>query len=165
MLGFEPLAPGLHVRPANLRADVASIAAALRAIGLPESALVVELAELERAAEERARGLWPADALVRGYRDGCRELARSSARLRSLPEADAMTESFLLGGRVVQQLVLDPLLPAPLVDERERLALLDSMRAYDRLGRDAWSGFLKRFGVPHRSAPADTRWAAAGGLA
>ena len=165
MLGFERLAPGLHVRPANLRADVASVGATLHAIGLPESALVFELAELDPAADARARRLWPADALVRSYRAAHRELERSSVRLRSLSESDAMTESFLIGGRVVQQLALDPLLPAPLVDERERLALLESMRAYDRLGRDAWSAFLNRFGVPHRTAPADTRWAAAGGLA
>jgi phenylacetic acid degradation operon negative regulatory protein len=165
MLGFEPLAPGLHVRPANLRADVESLARTLRAIGLPEGALVLEIASLEPAADARARSLWRGDALVHSYRAGCRELERSSARLPNLSEADAMTESFLLGGRVVQQLVLDPLLPAPLVDERERLALLESMRAYDRLGRDAWAAFLRRFNVPHRRAPADTRWAAAGGLA
>jgi phenylacetic acid degradation operon negative regulatory protein len=78
----------------------------------------------------------------------------------TLPEAHAMTESFRLGGRVLQQLVLDPLLPSPLVDESERRALVESMRAYDRLGRDAWARFLSRFGVPHRTAPADTRWAA-----
>jgi phenylacetic acid degradation operon negative regulatory protein len=165
MLGFERLAPGLHVRPANLRADLESVTQTMRGIGLPESALVFEIAELEPSADARARGLWAGDALVRSYRAACRELARSSERLPVLAEADAMTESFLLGGRVVQQLVLDPLLPAPLVDERERLAMLESMRAYDRLGRDAWSAFLGRFGVPHRTAPADTRWAAAGGLA
>jgi phenylacetic acid degradation operon negative regulatory protein len=165
MLGFERLAPRLHVRPANLRADVASLARTLRGIGLPDGALVFELSELEPAADARARELWRGDALLQRYRAARRELERSAARLPSLAEADAMTESFLLGGRVVQQLVLDPLLPAPLVDERERLALLESMRAYDRLGRDAWAPFLGRFHVPHRTAPSDTRWAAAGGLA
>jgi phenylacetic acid degradation operon negative regulatory protein len=97
---------------------------------------------------------------VRGYRAARRELERSSARLPALPESEAMVESFRLGGRVLQQLVLDPLLPAPLVDEGERRALLESMRAYDRLGREAWARFLDRYGIPHRTAPADTRWAA-----
>ena len=118
--------------------------------------------ELESVADARARSLWDGAGLVRGYRAARREIERSSARLPELPEAEAMVESFRLGGRVLQQLVLDPLLPAPLVDERERRALLDSMRAYDRLGREAWAGFLGRFGVPHRTAPADTRWAAEG---
>src|SRR5262249_4528943 len=128
--------------------------AALRVLGLPQAAIVAERGEPASATDARARGLWNGAALVRGYRAARRALERSSARLADLPEAEAMVESFSLGGQVLQQLVLDPLLPAPLVDERERRALLESMRAYDRLGRDAWAGFLGRFGVPHRSAPA-----------
>jgi phenylacetic acid degradation operon negative regulatory protein len=160
LFGFETLAPHLRVRPANLRDGVAGVRAALRGLGLPDRALVFEIDHLDPADEARARALWDGDALVRAYRAARREIERSSARLPGLPEAEAMVESFGLGGRVLQQLVLDPLLPAPLVDERERRALIEGMRAYDRLGRDAWAGFLGRFGVPHRTAPADTRWAA-----
>jgi phenylacetic acid degradation operon negative regulatory protein len=162
LLGFESLAPGLHVRPANLREGIAGVRDALRALGLPEDALVCEIGELDPATDARARSLWDGEALVRSYRAARREIEASSARLPALAEAEAMVESFQLGGRVLQQLVLDPLLPAPLVDERERRALVESMRAYDRLGRDAWAGFLGRFGVPHRTAPADTRWVAEG---
>jgi|SRR5215468_10130114 len=162
LFGFEPLATHLHVRPANLRVGVAGVRASLRQLGLPDTALVCEMGELDRADDARARALWDGEALVRGYRAARREIDRSGSRLASLPEAEAMVESFQLGGRVLQQLVLDPLLPAPLVDERERRALLESMRTYDQLGRNAWAGFLRRFGVPHRTAPADTRWAAEG---
>jgi phenylacetic acid degradation operon negative regulatory protein len=162
LFGCEKLVPGLWLRPANLREGVAGVRSAMRRLGLPEGALVCEIAELDPEADARARSLWDAAALVRGYRAARREIERSSARLPELPEAEAMVESFQLGGRVLQQLVLDPLLPAPLVDEHERRALLESMRTYDRLGRDAWARFLGRFGVPHRTAPADTRWAAEG---
>jgi phenylacetic acid degradation operon negative regulatory protein len=162
LYGFELLAPGLWVRPANLREGVDGVRAGLRELGLASPALVCELGELDPETDARARSLWDGDALVRGYRAARREIERSSERLAERSESDAMVESFRLGGRVLQQLVLDPLLPAPLVDERERRALLESMRAYDRLGRDAWAGFLGRFGVPHRTAPADTRWAAEG---
>ena len=160
LFGFEPLAPHLHVRPANLREGTAGVRKALEELGLPAAALVAELGELDPATDARARSLWDGVALVRRYRAARREIEESSARLPGLPEAEAMVESFRLGGRVLQQLVLDPLLPAPLVDERERRALVESMRAYDRLGRNAWAGFLGRFGVPHRTAPADTRWVA-----
>jgi phenylacetic acid degradation operon negative regulatory protein len=160
LFGFERFAHGLFVRPANLREGTNGVRSALQELGLPSAALVYELAELDPAADARARSLWDGAALVRSYRAARREIERSSARLPDLPEAQAMVESFRLGGRVLQQLVLDPLLPAPLVDEAERRALIESMRAYDRLGRDAWAGFLGRFGVPHRTAPADTRWAA-----
>ncbi len=162
LFGFERLAPALHVRPANLREGTGGVRSGLRQLGLPAASLVYELGELDRAGDTRVRALWDGEALGRGYRAARREIERSSARLGDLPEADAMVESFRLGGRVLQQLVLDPLLPAPLVDERERRALVESMRAYDRLGRTAWAGFLGRFGVPHRTAPADTRWAAEG---
>ena len=160
LFGFESLAPGLWVRPANLREGVDGVRAALKELGLPAAALVYEIGELDPATDARARSLWDGEALVGGYRAARREIDASSARLPRLPEADAMVESFRLGGRVLQQLVLDPLLPAPLVDERERRALVESMRAYDRLGRAAWAVFLGRHGVPHRTAPADTRWAA-----
>jgi len=162
LFGFERLAPALHVRPANLREGTEGVRSALYALGLPDDALVCELGELDPATDARARSVWNGDALVRSYRAARREIEASSTRLPERSEAEAMVESFQLGGRVLQQLVLDPLLPAPLVDERERRALVESMRAYDRLGRDAWAAFLGRFGVPHRTAPADTRWAAEG---
>ena len=160
LFGFESLVAGLWVRPANLREGVDGVRGRLRELGLPAAALVYELGELDPETDANARSLWDGDALVRAYRAARREIEASSARLPGLPEAEAMVESFRLGGRVLQQLVLDPLLPAPLVDERERRALVESMRAYDRLGRNAWASFLGRFGVPHRTAPADTRWVA-----
>jgi phenylacetic acid degradation operon negative regulatory protein len=65
-----------------------------------------------------------------------------------------MAESFLLGGRVIRQLVLDPLLPEPLAPESERRALAQALRRYDRAGRRAWAGFLARHGAPHVATPA-----------
>jgi phenylacetic acid degradation operon negative regulatory protein len=64
-----------------------------------------------------------------------------------------MVESFLLGGRVIRELVLDPLLPEPLLPTRERRALLDATRSYDQLGRRAWAAFMASHGAPHSSAP------------
>src|SRR4030095_6706422 len=85
LFGFEPLAPSLHVRPANLREGVDGVRAALRELGLPEAALVCELGELDADRDARARALWDGDALVRGYRAARREVERSSARLPGTP--------------------------------------------------------------------------------
>jgi phenylacetic acid degradation operon negative regulatory protein len=159
-LGFRELAMGLAVRPDNLRGGAASVREELRSLGLPAGPLVFELGGLDPATDARARSLWDVAALCGGYRQALGDLDESEKRLQVATEEAGMVESFLLGGRVLRQLVLDPLLPAPLVDERERRALVESMRAYDRLGRNAWAGFLGRFGVPHRTAPADTRWVA-----
>ena len=53
-----------------------------------------------------------------------------------------MSESFRLGGEAIRLLVYDPLLPEPIVAPGERRALVEAMRRYDRLGRQAWAGWL-----------------------
>src|SRR5262249_14914529 len=66
------------------------------------------------------------------------------------------------GGRVIRQLVLDPLLPEPLAPEALRRELAQAMRRYDRLGRRAWAAFLARHGAPHVATPAHGERALAG---
>jgi phenylacetic acid degradation operon negative regulatory protein len=156
-LGLRAFAPGLALRPDNLRGGVAAARAELVALGLEAQAPVFELRGLDPASDARARSLWDARALRTGYRGSLADLARSARRLPRLAEREAMAESFLLGGRVIRQLVLDPLLPEAIVPAGEREALVHAMRGYDRLGRACWSAFLDRYDVPHLRAPADTR--------
>jgi phenylacetic acid degradation operon negative regulatory protein len=154
LLGFAELAPGLALRPDNLRASLGELRAELRELGLEADALVALVRELDPESEARARGLWKRDAFARSYARALAELAASEARLAALPEERAMVESFLLGGRVIRELVLDPLLPEPLAPEAERRALIAAMRRYDRAGRRAWAGFMSRYDAPHAAAPA-----------
>ncbi len=156
-LGFRSLRTSLSVRPDNLRGGCSALQAELADLGLPAGDLVFELRGLDTVTEARARDLWSAEPLRDGYRKLRGDLEKSAARLAGMPIERAMVESFLLGGRVIQQLVLDPLLPDAIVSGAEREQLLGSMRRYDRLGRNAWAGFLARFDIPHLSAPADTR--------
>jgi phenylacetic acid degradation operon negative regulatory protein len=53
-----------------------------------------------------------------------------------------MAESFRLGGAAIRQIVLDPLLPEPIVPAAERRALVEAVRRYDRIGRRVWAGWL-----------------------
>jgi phenylacetic acid degradation operon negative regulatory protein len=154
LLGFAKLAPGFALRPDNLRVSLAELRGELRELGLEAGALVAHVSELDPESEARARGLWKREAFADSYRRSLAELEASEARLAGLPEERAMVESFLLGGRVIRELVLDPLLPEPLAPEAERRALVDAMRRYDRAGRRAWVSFMRRFGAPHVSAPA-----------
>lgn len=158
-LGIEMLAPGLGLRPAH-HAGAATVRSELRALGLEATAVVSTLCDLDDDTDRRARALWDVDALRAGYRASLAELDASRERLPGLSVEAAMVESFLCGGRVIQQLVLDPRLPEPILDTRERDALVASLRDYDRLGRECWADFLARYDVPHRQAPADTRMAA-----
>jgi phenylacetic acid degradation operon negative regulatory protein len=156
-LGFRALEPGLAVRPDNLRGGAAALREELRALGLEAGALVFELGDLDAASEARARGLWDVAALCSGYRQSLADIDASEKQLQLATEEQAMVESFLLGGRVIRQLVLDPLLPEPIVPTAERDALVEAMRRYDRLGRACWAGFMERHGVLGGRAPADTR--------
>jgi phenylacetic acid degradation operon negative regulatory protein len=155
--GFRALTRGLSLRPANLRGGCEAVRAELLALGLAPAALAFTLRDLDAASEARARALYDAAALRSGYRTALAELEASSARLDGMDEAEAMRESFLVGGRAIQRLALDPLLPAEILDPRERSALALAMRDYDRRGRTCWAAFLARFDVPHRRAPADTQ--------
>jgi phenylacetic acid degradation operon negative regulatory protein len=158
-LGFRTLAPGISLRPDNLRGGVSGLGESLRALGLPEGDGIAELRNLDAASDARARELWDVAGLERSYRGLTDELRRSRNRLKTLANPEAMVESFLLGGRALRQLVFDPLLPEAIAPAEARAELLETMRDYDVLGRTAWAEFLTRYDVPHRETPADTRMA------
>jgi phenylacetic acid degradation operon negative regulatory protein len=172
MLGFRDLAPGLALRPDNLAGGVLVVRERLVRLGLEPETIVASLTELDATTEARARRLWDAERLVTGYARTRAALERSERRLARLAPTDAMTESFLLGGRAIREIVLDPLLPEPLVPSAARSALVEAMRRYDRAGRAAWSAFLRDAGVPGLRMPAPGRvmgtpghLAATGGIA
>jgi phenylacetic acid degradation operon negative regulatory protein len=160
LLGFRLLFAGLHVRPDNLQGGAEELRRQLGALGTPPGDLVCELRGLDAAVQARARCLWDGLAIRRAHAGLLGELERSAERLPRLRAQEARVESFLLGGRVIRQLALDPLLPEAIAPGRERGTLIRAMRRYDRLGRAAWTGFLAEFDVPHRGAPADTRMGA-----
>ncbi|HYV57360.1 MAG TPA: PaaX family transcriptional regulator C-terminal domain-containing protein [Candidatus Nitrosopolaris sp.] len=157
-LAFRELVPGVHVRPDNLVGGVAGMREQLHALGLPPDVAVGALRDLDGLTDARVRRLWDVRALRRAYRDTVAALAASEARLAELPPHEAMVESFLLGGRTIRQLVLDPLLPESLVPAAERAALVAAMRRYDRVGRACWASFMRGFDIlPEARAPVDLR--------
>ncbi len=139
LLGFRCLEGGpLHLRPDNLAGGVAGSRRQLGQLGLCPSALVFRMTELDPGAERRARALWDTAAIEAGYGVTMRDLSASSARLATLSRDEAMLESFRIGGAAVRRIVLDPLLPDPIIDTRKRRALVEAMLRYDRLGRRCW---------------------------
>lgn len=152
-LGFAELDAGLFVRPDNLRGGVAETRAGLLELGLDPAARVFGIAELDAKTEARARRLWDGAALVREQREARSEIERSHARLPRLRREAAMVETFLVGGRAIRQIALDPCLPEAIAPDAERRALVAAMREYDRAGRTRWSEFMRAHDAPHRSAP------------
>ncbi|MGH0031831.1 MAG: PaaX family transcriptional regulator [Myxococcota bacterium] len=141
LLGFQSLSGALHVRPDNLVGGVAALRERLGALGIGADVIVFALRDLDPERDARARDLWDVAALERGYDAGVAALEASEARLPRLAPEAAMAESFRLGGQVVRQIVLDPLLPAPIVDTDERARLVETMRRYDVLGRECWKSW------------------------
>lgn len=154
-LGFARLAPGLWVRPDNLRGGVAELRAALLELGLDRHVPVLGLSELDSATDARARSLWNAETLLAEARQAREALERSAARLERLSPAAAMVETFLVGGRAIRQIAIDPCLPEAIAPEHERRALVAAMREYDRAGRASWREFMRAHDAPHRAAPAN----------
>jgi phenylacetic acid degradation operon negative regulatory protein len=120
-------------------------------------AIVAGLSDLDRQTEQRALTLWNSQEAVRAYEHSRRRLHESEAGLSQYSPEEAMVETFLLGGQVLRQVALDPLLPDEIVPAANRASLVTAMRHYDELGRACWAGFLERFDVPHMRAPADIR--------
>ena len=162
-LGFRPLQGGLLLRPDNLAGGVTAVRGQLHRLGLAEDALVFRIEDLDATHEGRARALWDVDSLGSAYGASLAEITASERRLPGLSDSEAMTESFLLGGRMIRQIVFDPLLPNSIAPDAPRVRLVEAMRRYDALGRRCWAGFLADFGLPHGSAPADVRVAEAAG--
>ncbi len=152
-LGFRELAPGLEVRPDNLSASREMLHRELVALGLPSGAPVFSMAMIDGDSDSAARALWDGDALIAAYHRSRAELASSEGRLPGYSAREAMVESFLLGGRVIRQIVLDPLLPEPIVSGTERRALVAAMRRYDKLGHACWRGFFARYHLTSLRAP------------
>lgn len=154
MLGFQSMERDVAIRPANFVESVSVTRTRLVELGLPVGRAIGVLDDLDEAARRRACSLWDAGALRRDYTRAIARLESSGKRLARMTEARAMVESFTLGGHVIRQIVLDPLLPPPLVPAGELAALVRAMRAYDIAGRACWRSFLERHGVDFARAPA-----------
>ena len=142
-LGFEELEPGLFVRPNNLAPGIEGVRDELFALGLDEQAAVFRMSDLGANEERRARAMWDISSLERTYSRLHGELSSSMRRLEELPLDDSLREAFLLGREGIRQVVLDPLLPEPLIDEDKRSALVDTLSHYCDRGLDLWTRFLE----------------------
>jgi phenylacetic acid degradation operon negative regulatory protein len=168
LLGMRALRPGLHVRPDNLVGGVDALRTRYAGLCEPTRSesqsgggeemsppVVARLADVVELDARRARALWNAERLERDYATLLETLYDSERRLDALPPAEAMVESFLVGGRVLRALNVDPLLPAPIVDVAARRALVEAMLRYDRAGRAKWSQFLAGFDAPYLKLDGD----------
>jgi len=141
-LGFEELKPGLFLRPNNLTPGVAGMRDELVALGLDEDASVFCIHGLSVEQERQARSLWDSRKLEQTYSKLHEDLVLSMGRLDELPLNDSVREAFLLGREGIRHMVLDPLLPEPLVDEEKRSSMVYVLHDYCDKGLNLWARFL-----------------------
>lgn len=153
LLGLAELERSLHVRPANLVGGVAAVRERLGVLGLDPGAAVFVAKEFDADREQRARALWDGYELTRRYRETKRRLDNWLERAGTLRPDVAAREAYVLGNDAIRELVFDPLLPAPLVDEAARRAFIEAVVRFDAAGRAIWQRFL----AAHRSDPPGTR--------
>jgi len=144
LLGLAEFERGLQLRPGNLAGGADTLRARLQAL-LPEGAqagTVFALRDLSHADAERARGLWDTAALDATYRDSTARLTAWREQARTLPLEQAAREVFELGNRAIRQLVFDPWLPPPLIDEAARKRFVTAVTRHDDIGKTIWRQYL-----------------------
>ncbi len=152
LFGFAEARTGLWLRPANLRRSLEELRADLVELGLDPEAICLNASELVPEATIDAQSLWDTPALEARYRKNVERLEQSTARLATLDEHASARETLLVGRLVTRDILLDPMLPDPLVDVVARRAMIDAMRAYDQLGKSYWRRFFKREGADQKPA-------------
>ena len=143
LVGMQQLSADLYIRPNNIRNGVSAVRSQLHSIGLEKTALVFALSQLDDEHEGQAKRLWNTSQLEQSYRESAAALETSLSQLPKLPLNDAAKASYLVGDRALRQLVFDPLLPAPLIEEQLRRDFTEIVKAYDKVGEDIWFKFLR----------------------
>lgn len=141
--GFEELKPGLFLRPNNLKPGIEGIREELIPLGLDPCASVFRMDELDPDQERRARAMWNGACLEKSYAKLQGDLKLSMDRLDQRSLNDSVREAFLLGREGIRQVVLDPLLPEPLVDEARRFSTVEVLKSYCDKGLNLWARFLR----------------------
>jgi phenylacetic acid degradation operon negative regulatory protein len=138
MLGFAELGKGLHIRPNNIESDVGAVRQRLMNLGLESSAYVFQMNQLDPQHDEQLHQLWDGSALNQHYDTIQQQLNEWLTHVDQLDIEVAAREAFLLGRTAIRQVVFDPLLPEPLIDQQGRRAFFECVRQFDRVGRHIW---------------------------
>lgn len=142
LTGMKEVSKDFYIRPNNVVGGVDEVRNRLLNLGLDKRTLVFNTSQFSLQQEEVNRSQWHSEALEKGYQTGLQEIQQSLLRLNRLSLDDAAKESYLVGDRALQQLVFDPLLPAPLVDVSLRKRYRAKVYEYDKEGAAIWQRFL-----------------------
>ncbi len=147
LAGFEPLEPSLWLRPNNLNGGVASLRQRLHHLGLEPQARVMRLDDFSALEQQQAIELWDVQALSHRYRQETAEMDDWMSSSSELSAEEGARQSFLLGDRVLRNIVFDPLLPEQMIDVKLRATYIATMVEYDRVGNTFFETMYRRLNV------------------
>lgn len=78
------------------------------------------------------------------YKKVSNQLSDWQKTQHSLDNETALREAYLLGDFAIRNVVFDPLLPAPLVEESARQRFFDTVRQFNAEGRKLWYAFFTK---------------------
>lgn len=142
LLGFRELDTGLYIRPNNLHGGVEGIRARLLDLDLEPEAAVFQASHFDKDRQQKSLGLWANIQLESHYKNLSEQLSDWQNSRHTLDNDTALREAYLLGDFAIRNVVFDPLLPAPLVDEAARQHFFDIVRQFNARGRELWYAFF-----------------------
>lgn len=143
LLGFRELDKGLFLRPNNLLGGIDVVRKRLLDLGLEAQAAVFRADDLDGERQAKALKLWSDMQLEDYYEKMSQQLNDWLQQMDKLPHKVALQEVFILGDSAIRSIIFDPLLPAPLVDEKARQKYFNIVRHLNEEGRRLWLAFFK----------------------
>jgi len=144
LLGFRELDAGLYIRPNNLSGGVEGIRSRLFDLQLEPEAAVFQASHFDKDRQKKSLGLWAQMQLEAHYNKVSNQLSDWQKTQHSLDNETALRDAYLLGDFAIRNVVFDPLLPAPLVEESARQRFFDTVRQFNAEGRKLWYAFFTK---------------------
>lgn len=138
LVGLREMAPGVFIRPDNLKSSLSAFQQRLRDLGVPSRSIVCRVAELDATTTQKALGLWDVEALNANYRQQAARLNSWLEHWHEMDPDEAARESYLYGGEAIRQVVFDPWLPDAMIDAEARAEFFNATVQYDATGHRIW---------------------------
>ena len=138
-LGFIKVAEQFWLRPDNLHITADQLSKQMIGLGSDTAFILTSNARIPELLAVKWRQGFDIDALDGRYQKMTEDLRLSMDSLHLKTHEVAKKETFNLGGKAIQLLVKDPLMPTQWHAGTYRQELCKTLLVYDQLGREIWT--------------------------
>ena len=138
-IGYRAIKPDFWVRPDNLSTPSENLLGKLHSLGLSRSSVMISNGQLTADLQDQWISHFDLQQIETAYLDTIQALQDSLRRIEQLPRNAARKETFALGGRGIEILAKDPLIPERYLSSSKRKQLWEVLIRYDAAGRKVWA--------------------------